>query len=358
MHPNNTNTPLFLYIPFSAPHTPLQAPDKYAKRCSEVTTDSGSNIRQLLCMMIAAVDDAVGEVVAALHRKNMYKDTIFIYASDNGGIEGSNVGGFNGYKGSFLEGGVRIPSFIGGAPISEGNSSGLLFDGMTHLTDIFATVMDIAGIDQSSYFSDGKSLLNGTQLNPEFHRSEVHLGYMDYAYNGNGFGVVLESNGFYWKYTYRPNTAESLKGYGTLRNDVYLFDLTNDPTESQNLLDVDSELREIAENSIPMFLDMAVSQNPSKNLRTSVELLSIPNKSYKKLARNALNQGITMVDEIKAYSIPFQTEIDGYIWQLQKYQPTDKGCWYPQTGPDADMDCYLTNQYDPSDNFLKHIYPL
>mmetsp|Transcript_53487 Transcript_53487/g.148720 ORF Transcript_53487/g.148720 Transcript_53487/m.148720 type:complete len:196 (+) Transcript_53487:51-638(+) len=160
------------YIAFGAPHTSLQAPDKYNQRCSLV--DSESN-RKVLCMMIAAVDEAVGEVFEALHCKNMLNDTIFIYASDNAGIKDANVGGFNGYKGSFLEGGVRVPSFIGGLPISEGHIAGLMFDSMAHLTDLFATVMNIAGIDNSYNVADGRSLLDGTELDSPSQRDSFRV---------------------------------------------------------------------------------------------------------------------------------------------------------------------------------------
>lgn len=353
-HPNDANIPLFLYIAFSAPHTPLQAPDKYAQNCSSV--DSESN-RKLLCMMITAVDEAVGEVVEALRYKNMLQRTIFIYASDNGGIKDANVGGFNGYKGSFFEGGVRVPSFIGGLPISDGHSAGLMFDGMAHLTDLFATVMHIAGVDNSNYVADGRSLLDGTELNSQFHRSEIHLGYKDYPYDGNGFGVVFESNDKYWKYTYRPNTVEFKKRYNDkLLDDVYLFDLSNDPTESRNLLDVYLELRDVAENSIPNFRDIQSNNTLSKHLsETSPQQHA--NDKYRRLVAKVLTQGIEMVDEIKAYSRPFQVDNDGFIWQLSKYRPTDKGCWYPHTGPYADTDCYRDVNYKP-DEYFKHMYPL
>src|SRR5262245_27144490 len=72
--------PLFLYVPFNAVHAPHQVPDEYTKPYAHLKGE-----RRLYAGMLAAMDEAVGQVVAAVDEKGMRKDTLFIFSSDNGG---------------------------------------------------------------------------------------------------------------------------------------------------------------------------------------------------------------------------------------------------------------------------------
>jgi len=123
---HNPSQPLFMYLAPTAPHSPLQPniSTNHAARCAGVTQFPPNlpfNSRQLLCMMMAGVDDMVSDVLSALDSKSMLDDTLIVYVSDNGGVRnfGSKNGGLRGQKGSFLEGGVRVPAFISGSVVSK-----------------------------------------------------------------------------------------------------------------------------------------------------------------------------------------------------------------------------------------------
>ena len=116
------STPFLLYLAFGAPHYPMMAPEEYLSRFP-ATMDRD---RRVHCAMIAAVDDAVGELMALLRRKGLDNNTIVYFQSDNGATEEGRAdhqgrpyrGGSNaplkGFKQTLFEGGIRVPAILWG----------------------------------------------------------------------------------------------------------------------------------------------------------------------------------------------------------------------------------------------------
>ena len=113
--------PFFCYVPFNAPHYPMHAPAEHVERVAHLPPG-----RRETAAMIAALDDAVGQILAALDRAGRREDTIVLMSSDNGpsresrnwlggeevSYEGGSAGGLRGAKGSVFEGGIRVPGII------------------------------------------------------------------------------------------------------------------------------------------------------------------------------------------------------------------------------------------------------
>lgn len=98
--------PLFLYLPFNAVHGPHQVPDSYIKPFENL-----SGVRKTYAGMTAAMDEAVGQVIAALEEKKIRDNTLIIFSSDNGGPSPGKVtdnGPLRAGKGSIYEGGIRV----------------------------------------------------------------------------------------------------------------------------------------------------------------------------------------------------------------------------------------------------------
>ena len=72
--------PLFLYVPFNAVHDPLEVPAKYEKEYPNSPANAAPTPG-----MVAALDEMVGKIVAAVDESGQRKNTLFIFASDNGG---------------------------------------------------------------------------------------------------------------------------------------------------------------------------------------------------------------------------------------------------------------------------------
>ena len=74
--------PIFLNVNFGAPHIPNEAPKESVLKFSYIEDET----RRLHAAMIHEMDNAIGEIIAALKKENVLKNTIVMFASDNGGL--------------------------------------------------------------------------------------------------------------------------------------------------------------------------------------------------------------------------------------------------------------------------------
>ena len=119
----NHEKPFFLYLPYTAVHTPFDEPKQWVETAKHVAPE-----RQQYVACLQHFDHAVGEVVSQLENYQLMENTIILFFSDNGGTKGddskkypgstinSPVKGLNnplrGWKMQLHEGGVRVPAFI------------------------------------------------------------------------------------------------------------------------------------------------------------------------------------------------------------------------------------------------------
>ena len=146
--------PLFLYLPFNAVHSPYQVPDSYREPYAKL-----SKHRQTMAALVSSVDEAIGQVVAALEKKGILDHTLILFSSDNGGVA---VGKYTDNtplragKGTIYEGGVRVCAFAtwpGKIP------AGLHIKEPIHCIDWYPTLVKLAGgsVDQKLPL-DGKDI--------------------------------------------------------------------------------------------------------------------------------------------------------------------------------------------------------
>jgi len=102
--------PLFLYVPFNAVHGPFEDPPEYEKPYAALKPT-----RRTYAGMLAAADEAIGQIYAALVETGMADNTLIIFSSDNGGVQpgdrADNTPLRDG-KGSIYEGGLRSCAFV------------------------------------------------------------------------------------------------------------------------------------------------------------------------------------------------------------------------------------------------------
>uniref|UniRef100_A0A8C6UGS2 Si:dkey-174i8.1 n=1 Tax=Neogobius melanostomus TaxID=47308 RepID=A0A8C6UGS2_9GOBI len=142
--------PLFLYLSLQAAHTPLQVPEQYLHHY-----DSQSNhLRRHYSAMLSCLDNGVGEVVQELKKSGLYKNSVLIYSSDNGGqpLSGASNWPLRGGKGTYWEGGIRAVGFVHSPLLTR---KGVVSRALIHVSDWFPTLLGLAGAPQSKHILDG-----------------------------------------------------------------------------------------------------------------------------------------------------------------------------------------------------------
>jgi len=142
--------PLFMYVALAEGHGPYDEVPRHsaaATSCSE-DTEECVTLRHYRGM-IACADEATRNITEALQRRDMWKDTLMVWSSDNGAKSevGSNAP-FRGVKSQVLEGGVRVVALLAGGALPA--TAPPKFEGMMHVADWFATFAALAGIDDPS----------------------------------------------------------------------------------------------------------------------------------------------------------------------------------------------------------------
>ncbi|XP_076450041.1 arylsulfatase B-like [Babylonia areolata] len=139
--------PLFLYLAFKSPHAPLQAPARYRRRCKNMQ----SKARKIYCGMVAALDQAVGNVTRALRKARLMNNLLLVFTSDNGGAvyTGGNNLPLRGAKTTLWEGGTRVPAFVYSPTLL--NRRGYRHHGLFHAVDWLPTFAHVAGASTSSF---------------------------------------------------------------------------------------------------------------------------------------------------------------------------------------------------------------
>jgi arylsulfatase A-like enzyme len=152
-------TPWFVYVPFHAVHTPVDAPEQYKALYRGVRFDSDEvkhDSRLRLAAMVSQLDAKVGELMSAVKATGQQDNTLVIFTSDNGGIESvrnayvgeiadspfnSENDPLRGQKGTLYEGGIRVAAFTWW----PGHWPPRKFTQPVHAVDWFPTLAAIAG---------------------------------------------------------------------------------------------------------------------------------------------------------------------------------------------------------------------
>ena len=240
---NDADDPFFVTVAYNAPHYPMHAPQKYMDRFAHLPWD-----KQVMAAMISAVDDGVGDIIAALKRRGLYDDTVIFFSSDNGpstedrnwldGTEdfyyGGTAGVFRGHKGSLFEGGIREPAIL---TWRNGFDGRRVSDEVCGTMDIFPTFLQIAGCDvPSDRVIDGSSIL---PLLKDDEPSPHERIFWDYA----GQLAVREGP---WKLVLDGKLDFSR----TQPDAIHLSNLDDDPGERVNLMDQEPEICARLENAV------------------------------------------------------------------------------------------------------------
>lgn len=243
------NKPFFVYMPFIAPHTPLDAPQDLQDKYKDINTDlaparskNTDETRKLAKMMLqpsarpmyAAVvdgmDQAIGQVLDTLDKEGIADNTIVLFFSDNGGAAYSVGGADNiplrGGKGETWEGGIRVVSLMRWPEALKG---GQKMEQIMTAMDVFPTLAAAAGVEPGNdmFSLDGRSMWPAISEGAEQPRKD--LVYFASETPIRGFFMLTAFNDD-WKLV-----QEIEQGLLSATVTNYLFRIDEDPNEYNNL---------------------------------------------------------------------------------------------------------------------------
>ncbi len=134
--------PFFLFVSHYAVHTPIEAdPARLARvRARSPRLDEE---QAAYAALIETLDDDAGRLLAALDAAGVADDTVVVFASDHGGHRRyADQGGLAGWKGTLMEGGIRVPLLVRWPGVTE---AGRVEATPVQLFDLYPTFLDLAG---------------------------------------------------------------------------------------------------------------------------------------------------------------------------------------------------------------------
>ena len=210
---HDPSQPLFLYVPFNAPHDPLQAPEPYIDNYSHIPDER----RRVYAAMVTCLDDAIGRIVAALQTQGIRQNTLIFFCSDNGGwpAAGASNGRLRGEKGSLYEGGIRVPAFANWPGRLQ--TGGIVNDPL-HIVDWYPTLLQLANASLSQPLP-----LDGRNIWPTITQGKS-TPHVDILYNATkGMSAMRRGD---WKLILQQHKESQ---------SIELFNIATDPFEKNNL---------------------------------------------------------------------------------------------------------------------------
>ena len=246
------DSPFLCYVPFNAPHSPLQAkqedleayqhlvdraagqspagakPGRKRKRTGQGSQGRGQTPRQTLAAMISSLDQAVGRILQALDEKGIAKGTLVWFFSDNGGVGAGDNRPLRAGKATVFEGGIRVAA---AARWPDRIPPRRKVTAPTAYIDVLPTLMRLAGVEEH-----GGKPLDGEDVLDLMTGAESRLDRDVYSYIGqsgesNEQITLVEPE---WKLVViGPQITD--RAADASKREMLLFRIVDDPYEQHDL---------------------------------------------------------------------------------------------------------------------------
>lgn len=223
---SSRDKPFFLWVAFSAPHHPIQEPEKWI---APYEGKIANRSRREFAACVTHLDAAVGQIVEALERTGQRDNTLVVFTSDNGGQRGwssktdydgrlgpnpvlGNNEPLRGWKGGLYDGGICVPGLV----YWPGTLQPRVLKQPVAAVDWLPTLLAVAGVEiKQDAPLDGQNiwpLLTGQQQTYEQPRRLYWKVPLGRCLIYDGWKLIVRNNG-----------------------EVELFNLNNDPYEQREL---------------------------------------------------------------------------------------------------------------------------
>ncbi|XP_055939005.1 arylsulfatase B-like isoform X2 [Argiope bruennichi] len=222
IYDHDTTKPLFLYLAHIAAHSgnpfkPEQAPPEVVSKFKYIKHLN----RRIHAAIVSVLDDGVGSVFRALHQKDMLKNSIFLFVSDNGGEVNPEDGGYGsnyplrGKKETPWEGGIRLPAVIWSPFLNLKKPR--ISKQLMHVTDWLPTLYRAAGGDPRDLgpidgFDMWDALLEDSSSPRTYILQNLDPVFGTSAFRQRDLKVVNGTTGIGFDSWYGPSGFEGLNG--------------------------------------------------------------------------------------------------------------------------------------------------
>ena len=221
--------PFFLYLAYNAPHSPLHGKKEHLPKLSHLPNEA----LQLYASMVMAIDEGIGRIGETLDKQGLAKDTLVIFISDNGPTKSGfknykeewpeqligSVGPLSGRKGTFYEGGIRVPFIMKWPGKLE---AGTVSDAVISALDLYPTLCTLAGVHPPE-----SNFVDGLDVSGSFASNLTRLPERSLFWSDGEMGAVRKGA---WKLRITPGQA------------AMLYNLETDVAEQQDLADEQPEV--------------------------------------------------------------------------------------------------------------------
>jgi arylsulfatase A-like enzyme len=232
----NKEKPFFLYLPFNLPHYPEQADSTFIKKYKNLQWPRNS-----YAAMISTFDAKMGQILDKLKTAGLEENTLVIYMSDNGhstedyynwdvSYGGNGGGGFTGKwrgaKGSFFEGGLRVPAIM---KYPNHIPKNIVRNQAIVNLDILPTICDVIDIPLPETILDGQSILPLIMNNNvKSHHKVMHWMWQEmWAVRKGNWKLIYKGHDTTGKYANHPEKEFSMPDY-------YLANIEDEKPEEIN----------------------------------------------------------------------------------------------------------------------------
>ena len=221
--------PFFIYLPLPAPHNPILPIAPWAGK---------SNINPYADFVLM-IDDLMGEIFKTIKESGIEENTLVIFTSDNGCAPNANFGVlkakghnpnyiYNGAKGSYLEGGHRVPFIVKWPKVIKPNS---VCNSTICTTDFMATCADLVGYQiKDNEAEDSYSMM------PLFNKNDGYQREVTIHHSKEGIFAIRKGD---WKLIVSPNSGVNAAGKpdnsAKKLPENILFNLKTDIGEKENV---------------------------------------------------------------------------------------------------------------------------
>lgn len=225
----NDDKPFFMYLPLPAPHNPILPIEPWVGK---------SNINPY-ADFVMMIDDLMGEIFAAIEANGIEENTLVIFTSDNGCAGSANIRVlrekghspsyiYSGFKGSYLEGGHRVPFLVKWPNEIKANT---VCDATICTTDFMATCADIVNYAvKDNEAEDSYSML------PLFNQKGDYDRNATIHHSKTGIFAIRQGD---WKLIVAPNSGINAAGKPDkakkVAADNLLYNLKTDIKEETNV---------------------------------------------------------------------------------------------------------------------------